>query len=79
MARDKQPARQFAKEREMLVQDDGSIVERIYSAGDHMYSLWEPAEGAGFDLTREGKDGKIWGRADTRVTVDVLTPEADRP
>lgn len=76
MARDKQSVRQFDKEREMLMQGDGSVVERIYSAGEHMYSLWELADGARFEVTREGKDCKAWGRADTRIAGDLLTPEA---
>lgn len=76
MARDKQPVRQFDKEREMLVQKDGSVVERIYSAGEHMYSLWEIAAGDRFEVIREGKDGKTWGRAETRIAGAGLTPEA---
>ena len=60
MARDKQPVRLFDKEREMLVQKDGSVVERIYSAGEHMYSLWEMAAGDRFEVIREGKDGKTY-------------------
>lgn len=76
MARDKQAVRQFDKEREMLVQKDGAVVERIYSAGDHMYSLWEMTDGGRFEVTREGKDGKTWGRADTKIAGDLLATEA---
>lgn len=76
MAREKQAVRQFDKEREMLVQKDSSVVERIYSAGDHIYSLWEMTDGGRFEVTREGNDGKTWGRADTKIAGDLLANTA---
>ena len=69
--------RQLDAAREVLVQQDGTVVERIYSAGDHLYSLWcEVLTDHRYEVTREGRDGKTWGRADTRILADALTPEA---
>lgn len=71
--------RQFDAPREVLVQQDGTVVERIYStaSSDHMYSLWcEVLADHRYEVTRQGKDGKTWGRADTRVVV-TLDQDAD--
>lgn len=64
--------RQLGAGREVLVQQDGSVVERVRERSEHTYSLWcEVLSGHRYSVTRPGKDGKVYGRADTRHIGDI--------